>query len=54
MELSDRVDWAGPPCPVCGLELDAEALPTSDGIGIAYHCLTHGTISIGDPFETET
>ncbi|MBG6056425.1 hypothetical protein IWX81_002862 [Salinibacterium sp. CAN_S4] len=29
-------------------------LPTSDGIGIAYNCRTHGTISIGDPFETET
>lgn len=48
-----EIGWTGPPCPVCGLEFDAEVLATSMGAGLAYSCRVHGAVSVADPFTAE-
>jgi hypothetical protein len=43
--------WAGPWCPECDYELEAEPLATADGMVIVYSCVSHGPIQVERPFE---
>ncbi|MGV8970695.1 MAG: hypothetical protein ACOH10_00105 [Rhodoglobus sp.] len=54
MGVHGGIGWAGPPCPVCGLELDVEVLSTGEGLGVAYSCRVHGSVSVGGPFDSES
>ena len=49
--MSQDLGWVGPACRVCGQELDAETLPTSEGISVVYTCRDHGLAAITNPFD---
>lgn len=50
--MPDEIGWNGPPCPLCGRELDAEAVSDGRAITIAESCPEHGPISLADPFAS--
>ena len=50
--MTDDLGWVGPACNVCGRELDAQTLVTSDGLSVVYVCREHGLVTIADPFDS--
>lgn len=54
MLANDDFPWDGPRCPSCGNELAPEALPSRQGLGVAYVCPEHGAVSMhANPFEVD-
>jgi hypothetical protein len=51
MGISDGIDWAGPACPACKTEMNAEAFTTARGIRICQRCPACDLVLlVTDPF----